>query len=133
MKASWSAPGSSGDRRATPASSSRLTFSSRRTLPQVNERSRNEPSVGRRSNRSLIATWRSTSMSSMLSPPGGHPRVRAADFHFGEHASFRRDRATLLAATLSAHGPAAFDEHVPAVLGGVLLPGVLAAGPGGGH
>src|SRR5258706_344176 len=39
----------------------------------------------------------------------------------------------LLAATLSAHGPAAFDEHVPAVLGGVLLPGVLAAGPGGGQ
>jgi hypothetical protein len=44
MKASWPAQGSSGARRASSASSNRLTFSSWRTFPQVNER-RNDPRV----------------------------------------------------------------------------------------
>ncbi len=40
----------------------------------------------------------------------------------------RQPTALVLVATLSAHDPAAFDEHVPAGLGGVLLPGRWSAG-----
>src|SRR6266851_6577501 len=45
MNASWTEPDSSGARPASPASSSRCTFSSWRTFPQVNER-RNDPLHG---------------------------------------------------------------------------------------
>ena len=77
-----SAPGSSGARLASSASSARLTFSSWRTFPQVKER-RNEPSVdGARipPNSSSIAPCRSRSMSSMLSAPAAIPATRQATF-----------------------------------------------------
>ncbi len=77
-----SLPGSSGARQARSASSSRLTFSSCSTFPQVKAR-RNEPSVdGARipPNSAGIAPWRSRSMSSILSAPAIIPAARHATF-----------------------------------------------------
>ena len=96
-----SAPGSSGARRASSASSSRFTFPSCATLPQVNER-RNDPSVdGARTpaNTSGIAPWRSTSISSIESAPAAIPATRQPIFasaftpHFPATATWRRASA----------------------------------------
>jgi hypothetical protein len=81
-KASTSLPGSSGARRASPASTSRLSFSSWSTFPQVNDR-RNDPSVdGARipPNSEGIAPCRSRSRSSMLSAPPIIPATIAGTF-----------------------------------------------------
>jgi hypothetical protein len=78
MKARTSLPGSSGARRARSASSSRFTFPSCSTFPQVNER-RNDPSVdGARTppNSAGLAPCRSRSRSSMLSAPPAIPATR---------------------------------------------------------
>jgi hypothetical protein len=82
MKASTSEPGSSGVQRASSASSSRLTFSSWRTFPQVKAR-RNDPSVdGARTppNSLFIAPWRSRPMSPIESAPATIPAVRQPIF-----------------------------------------------------
>jgi len=81
------APGSSspGAADASRASSRRATASSCRTLPQVNDR-RNDPSVdGARipPNTSVMAPYRSTSMSSMLSAPAAMPATRQGIFRPG--------------------------------------------------
>jgi hypothetical protein len=84
-KATASLPGSSGARRASSASNSRLTFSSCSTLPQVNER-RNDPSVdGARTppNSDRIAPCRSRSRSSMLSAPPIIPATTQGTFTWG--------------------------------------------------
>jgi hypothetical protein len=85
MNATTSLPGSSGLRRASSASISRLTFSSCSTLPQVNDR-RNEPSVdGARTppNTAGIAPCRNTSRSSMLSAPPIIPATIPGTFTCG--------------------------------------------------
>ena len=82
MNATTSLPGSSGVRRASSASSTRLTFSACRAFPQLNER-KNDPSVdGARipPNSAGIAPCRSRSMSSMLSAPPTIPATRHGTF-----------------------------------------------------
>ena len=95
MNATVSLPGSSGARRARSASSSRLTFSSCSTFPQVKER-RNDPSVdGARipPNSAGIAPCRSRSMSSMLSAPAIIPATRHGTFScaFTPHRAINPD------------------------------------------
>src|SRR6266851_2184736 len=104
MNASWPAPGSSGARPASPASSSRCTFSSWRTFPQVNDR-RNDPSADGRQpifvaaftpHRSAIRTC---------------PRARAARRRFSSSAA----AVTMPAMRRPCAGPALVDQGLGAV------------------
>src|SRR5665648_230423 len=85
IKATWSAPASSGARAARLTNNLDATASSWRTWPKVNDR-RNVPNVeGARPAVSTrpIPPWRSRSMASMVSAPATIPATNAATFTAG--------------------------------------------------